>query len=461
MPLPTVRVKMPTTRYITPSRRRAFTAPALPGGPPEGLDASYDQAGSQGLVGGVGLPEMRESNYSGDLPMLPSVNRSSVSPGLSSPPPIYDLARADAMQTAARAEAPYKQLKAAKDIGEVSSMALASPEAAQELGGLAARLGLRGVGSAISQMRAGALPGAPAMPGSPTLPDGQKDFAMALANTVAQMRRERPFEPVSKLANEAVKGLMAAQFQAHLERSKLLAQYVVKMEQEPALIRAKDAAELEGYTAATPSYIARSRGQEAAQQDEQTRGFGARQERETKEMEKRVPIEVRKAGETQQARESAMTQGATERKRKGLQAELQFKPMIEGAEERARNAPLQERQRQATSIKAAEFDRQLKARLVDFESRLARTTREMTERKRLGIGKGGAAASKAMDPRVMAWKEATKMLGELSEDQVKGLGGSLDKPGAALDALYEQFLQVATKASIDPTARAVIERFSR
>lgn len=308
MAFPVLKYKS-SRRSRRPSYRLPGMAPEIPGDS-KGLDASTGSAGQANFLGGVGL-----KGIPSPVPELQTEDLSSINPGLVKAP-VYDLVNVDAARSQARAQAPYQKLDSLKQLKDLSPMASASPEVAQEIGAAATGVGLPATGQAIARIRAPRLPGqaptlpgqAPMVPGDPLQEKAQayghvitelmkkgvpveqatqgahqliqqarfNDLQSQLAQTVQEMRMERPFTPTYQLAREAEQGVLSPEFGAEKERARQTALYDVKTDREPTLIAAKNRQELADFNAATPSRVARASAVSGAQQDQATRGANAR-----------------------------------------------------------------------------------------------------------------------------------------------------------------------------------------
>lgn len=475
-----------------PSERRyriPGDAPELPDGDDdeheaessyEGLSVRTGTMGRHGLIGGAGLQGIRSPRRTAhdDLPTIPTPNREGgfFRTGTATSSPIYDLGKIYARQQRDDAMAPANSLQALKAAKDLMPFANTDPEVARRMGQTFSALGEPEIGSMLSRQRAGAPPlpgGPPSIPGGPSLPPPGETYAQGLgALTTAFMRSGKSLREAAVTAKSIIDADPAwhayreAYTAQERERAQLTARYDVQDEREPQLIGKKNEQEREDFRAATPAYVSRAGGQASAQQDAQNAGYGTRLARETQEMETRIPIKGRTAGAEQSARETAQTAGTIARRWGTKSVDLTMDPQIAADVEEAKNDPLKTRKQNEANIETAAgvvrqgnkaaiahgaLKQRIAVQLADFETRLKRTTTELKTRQ---AQRGGVTAGQQANK--LAWQEATKVLSELDPDAAKELGST---PGEVLDALYSQFLNVAKKATMDPTALAVINRF--
>lgn len=386
----------------------------------------------------------------GEVPSLPMHDYAQTNPGLYSAPSV-DLTAMDAQMAAAQADEPQRRLENLGKLKDASSMALASPDVAAEVQGVAEGLGLPATGAAIGKMKR-SLPGAPAMPGGSSLPEDD-GLAEALATVIGQGAESAPFD--DKLVSAGWKGLMDARLEAHKKAMVTQAEYSAKTRLEPALIEAERGQKRKEFELDTPGLIARARGTTRASQEEQTAGYGTRLDRETTELEERIPIKARAAGKEQAAREGEITQGTIDRKRKGYQQDLSFKPMIRGAEERAKNTPLKQREQDRADVRTASLDKELTARLEAFTKKLAASTEAMGERKKRFGSTGGKGAKGSGKIEEIAVQEALQFVSKVEDAD---LPSGMDRK-TFVSKIVQYYLEAASAAKMDPTARAIVERF--
>lgn len=395
------------------------------------------------------MPARRRSyGIPGEVPSLP------ITPSLNPwtyTTPTVDLGAMDSRMAAEEQAAPQRRLESLDKLKSVSSMALASPDVAAEVGDVADGLGFPATGAAIGKMRR-TMPGAPAIPGGPSLPQDD-GLAEALAATIGQAAESAPFD--DKLVNQAHQGLMKARLDAHNKQLELRAQYGVEMDPQlgkPAVERAVRGEKRLQDRADIPVDVEKAQRVGVAQQDAQTEGAYQRaQDVEDIQQERAMP---RRLFEKQQESDIDVE---TYGDKKELDALAE--PAIAGEKERRvqgeRTRAETVREGNKAAIDTGKLKQQLALRLQDFEKRLTRTTEELKTRQTQKAAGKPAKSSKLTEEAI---KEAIQFVSKLEDKDLKELGTDRKTYTAEVVSAY---LGAVEDATMDPTARALKQRFAR
>lgn len=307
------RVKDRVTQALSNSKRSVRLL-----GAGSGLDPQAQDGGSQGVMGGTGLtqlrsraPELGIKIGAADLPTVHQVDRSSMAPGSASPEPEYDLMKVAAQQKLQTDQAGSRQHAA----------------------------------DGLDQMvRPPALPGdAPDVPGgAPAIPDmaHPTDLYAKAIKHLTVLALQNGADDVVKAGNWARELIEQhpewhAYREAYAEHAKKRAELTEEADPDigvAARAYGVKTAEGQAYAEATPNYVARAGGEEKAREDQRVLGHD-------QNLQSDYLWKPMTAGDEQTAKEKAITDAH----RTNLETDKTLKPGIAGDVKQAENAPLSQR----------------------------------------------------------------------------------------------------------------------